>query len=696
MTGPVHFTQEGKVAILEIDNPPVNAISQAVRRALLDALMRADSDASVGAIVIAGAGSTFVAGSDITEFGKRPLEPHLPDVINRIEESGKPVVMAWHGNAFGGGCEIGLAAHRRIVARDGQVGLPDVKLGLIPGAGGTQRLPRLIGLPAALDMIATGRSIGAEEALAIGLVDEIVEGNPRARAITIAGELVGQMQPRLSLRPVPPTDSGAWEAMIAKVRREARGRHAPLRAIELVSQTLNMPFTTAQPIERATFFELMGSEQSLALRHIFMAERLVQKVPGINAADARRIDHVGIIGAGTIAAGIAIAFLDAGFSVTLTETSDAALKAGMERVEGLYARAFKSGRMDEAARMARLARLKPTTELAALAPCALVIEAMAEDMAIKLELLAKLEPVIAPDTLIATNTSYLDIEAMADSLNMPERFLGLHFFSPANIMKLVEIVRARRSSPATIASAMALSRRMQKIGVVCGVCEGFIGNRILAKFRAQCEFMLEEGALPQEIDAALEAFGLALGPFALQDLAGLDIAWSRRKRQAASRNPGERDVPLLERLCEQGRFGQKSGRGWYRYVDGRRQIDPETDALVRANASASGRTQRPFSSTDIQTRIVAAMVNEGAKIIEEGIASRPLEVDVVLVNGYGFPAWRGGPMQEADARGLSSVLASARETARRDGPAFSVAPLLEKLVAARSSFASLNAPLQDG
>jgi 3-hydroxyacyl-CoA dehydrogenase len=691
MSEVVRVSREGEVAIVEIDNPPVNATSQAVRRALLDAVQRAQSETETRAILITGAGRTFTAGGDISEFGKPAREPHLPDVINRIEESAKPVVVAWHGTALGGGCEIGLGAHKRIIRKDGLVGLPEVKLGLLPGAGGTQRLPRLIGPVAALDLIATGRMVGAEEALRLGLVDQIAETDLRGEGIALARSLIGQMQPRLSLRTTPAAEPEAWQAMVDRVNREAKGRIAPQRAIELVSQSLTLAFGIAQANERRAFFELMSSDQSLALRHIFSAERESGKRPELSAARVRDINHIGIIGAGTMGSGIAVAFLDAGFRVTLVEADEASLQAGIERVNGLYQRAIRSGRIDEATRLARLASLQPTTEMARLAETGLVIEAIFEDMAIKLELMRQLGRHLPAGTLVASNTSYLDLEQMAEALPYPERFLGLHFFSPAHVMKLIEVVRTARSSPETLATGLAIARKLKKIAVVTGVCEGFIGNRILAKFRAQCEFMLEEGALPREIDAAMEAFGLAMGPFAVQDLAGLDIAYARRKRLAATRSPDERDVPLVDRLVEEGRLGQKAGRGWYLYENGRRIADPAVEATIRMHAAGSGRPQRNFNAADIQNRIVAAMVNEGAKILGEGIASRAFEIDLVLVHGYGFPSWRGGPMHYADRVGLKNILSIARTAAMRDGKGFEVAPLLEDLAQSQRRFADLDA-----
>ena len=686
----IHLHQKGRVTVLEIDNPPVNATSQAVRQGLLAAILKLDADAGTGAIVICGAGRTFTAGGDITEFGKPPRLPHLPDVVTRIEACSKPVVVAWHGTALGGGCEIGLAAHRRLIAPTGMVGLPEVKLGLMPGAGGTQRLPRLIGAVTALDLIASGRMVSAAEALALGLVDGIAEGDLREEAVALADSLIGQPLERLSARPVPARDNTAWTAMVAKVKKEAKGRTAPLKAIELVELAMATPFIEGQPRERTAFFDLMGSPQSKALRHMFLAEREAGRVPELAGITPRKVTSVGVIGAGTMGSGIAVAFLDAGFKVTLMEANEDALQAGLDRVNGLYLRSIKSGRIDETIRLERLSRLTPTTDMTTLASTDLVIEAVFEDMAVKLDLLGRLGKALPVETIIATNTSYLDLEVMADALPAPERFIGLHFFSPAHVMKLLEIVRARRTSKEVLATGLAVGKQLKKIAVIAGVCDGFIGNRMLARYRAQCEFMLEEGALPQDIDAALEAFGFAMGPFAVQDLAGLDIAWARRKRLAATRDPGSRDVPLVDRLCEQGRFGQKAGKGWYGYVDGKRQVDPEIDALVRAHAASTGRPQRSFTAAEIQSRVLTAMINEGAHILGEGIAGRPLDIDLVLVNGYGFPTWRGGPMHYADEIGLAGVLAAAEAIAARDGKAYAVAPLLSKLATTGQSFASLN------
>ena len=688
--GPVRLLMVDRVAVIEIDNPPVNASSQAVRAGMLAALESAEANPEVEAMVIAAAGRTFVAGADITEFGKPPLEPLLSNVLNRIEAAAKPVVVAWHGTALGGGCEIGLAAHARIIDAKGMIGLPEVKLGLLPGAGGTQRLPRLAGLANAIEIMASGRMVPAGEARALGIVDAVAEGDLRGAAIALARQLAHQPIRRTSDRAVPQEDPDALGEVEGKVRKEARGRIAPPRIVEIAKLASLLPVAEALPFERKAFLELVASDQSRALRHAFFAEREVAKVRGIEGVAARPLRQIGVIGAGTMGAGITVAFLDAGFQVTVIETSEEALARGRERISGLYDRSIRSGRLTEETKAARLSRASFASSLDSLADADLVIEAVFEDMDVKKRLLANLETVTRPDAVLATNTSYLDINEMASGLERPHNVLGLHFFSPAHVMKLLEIVRAAKTAPDVLATAIAVGKALRKVAVVCGVCDGFIGNRIMARYRAQCEFMLEEGALPQDIDAALEAYGFPMGPFAVQDLAGLDISWARRKRLAPKRSADERYVPVADRLCELGRFGQKTGKGWYLYVNGKRQPDPEVEALILAHSAAKGITRRAISAGEIQERVLATMVNEGTKIVAEGIAQRPLDVDVVLMNGYGYPAWRGGPMHEADRIGLPAILKILKPMQGRDGPGFVASQLLIEIAAEGGSLAQLN------
>jgi 3-hydroxyacyl-CoA dehydrogenase len=647
---PVSWSVADGVALIVIDNPPVNATSRAVRAGLLSAVESAEAEPAAVAIVITGAGRTFTAGGDITEFGRPPLEPHLPDVLDRIESCAKPVVVLWHGTALGGGCEIGLAAHRRLMLADARAGLPEVKLGLVPGAGGTQRLPRLVGQAAAVDLVTSGRMVSAAEALSLGLADRIIAGDLAAGRVAASAEalsLAGSPVRRTGALPRPPATAASAAAADVALRR-ARGLRAPAEAIRLVTLAGETGIAEGRAEERRTFLALIAGEESRALRHLFLAEREAHKVPGLAGVSPRPVQRVGVIGAGTMGSGIAVAALDSGLAVTVIETSPDALEKGGARIAALYDRSVRSGRIDEGVKAGRLARLTLATDLAALADADLVIEAVFEDMAVKRALLPRLEAAVAADAIIATNTSYLDIDRMAESLARPHRFLGLHFFSPAHVMRLLEIVRAARTAPETLATGLALARRLGKTAVVAGVCDGFIGNRILASTRVTVESLLAEGAVPEEVDAALEGFGFAMGPFAVQDLAGLDIAWARRKALAEEGRIGRFASPLGDALCALGRFGQKTGAGWYRYQDGKRLVDPEVTALVRARQPAGARAVPPQVIVD---RVLAAMAEEGGRIVAEGIAARPGDIDLVLVNGYGFPAHRGGPMFQAGLAG---------------------------------------------
>lgn len=692
MGGQVHRTNIDRVAILEIDNPPVNAMSQPIRRALADHVARADSEPEIGAMVILARGRTFVTGIDLTELGQKPRDPGIAEVVDRIEAASKPVVVAWHGTALGAGCEIGLAAHRRVMGRQSRVGLPDIRLGLVPGAGGTQRLPRLIGLPAALDLIATGRVIDAMEAFGLGLCDEVTDGDLRDAALKAARALIGKMQPRLSLRPPNPPEPGQWDAMVERVRREARHRIAPLRAIELVGQTLTTPYAIGGAAERRAFLELTASDQSRALRHLFFAERALRKRPELAEIRPRALARIGIVGSGSAATGIAATLAERGLAVTLVETAEGGLQAARERVAALIARGIRSGRVPEAARQDIAARLSFQGDLAAIAGCDLVIEAIFDDLALKRDLFERLEEILPPQALLASASPISDHSAIAGQLAHPGRYLAMHFLAPAPAMRIVELGRTRQTRPETLAAAYALLDRIDRMAIPCLATEGLVGSRIVARFRAQCDFMLEEGALPAEIDRALEAFGLPIGPFAAQDLAGLDIAWARRKRQAESRPSGERDVPILDRLCERGHFGQKVGKGWYRYRNGQREPDPDVEALIRAHAASTGRRRQAFTADAIQLRVLAAMVNEGSRLIEAGIVARPAEIDLLMVHGHGFPAWRGGPMQEADARGLRVIQSAIEASAQRDGTGFEACRLVAELIASGRTFAALNRP----
>lgn len=665
---PVRLTPSFPIALIEIDSPPVNATSQAVRAGLLAAIEDVDRDARIEAVVLACAGRTFVAGADIREFGQPPREPHLPDVIDAIENCSKAIVAAIHGTALGGGCEIALACHARIAEPGASLGLPEVKLGLVPGAGGTQRLPRLVGLDAALELVSTGRNVKAEEALRLGLIDRIATKDLRQKAMGFARELIGKPIRRTGKQSVVGMEASAAAAKLAEVNRKARGAQAPGKAAELVLLAANLPLKDGMARERETFLALRSSDQSAALRHAFFAEREVTRVPGLEGVAPRSVQKIGVVGAGTMGSGIAIAFADAGFDVRIVETSEQALAAGQARIADVYDKQVASGRLTADVRDERLAMIGYGVGIDTLSDRDLVIEAVFEDLAVKQSLFRALDAVLRPGTILATNTSYLDISLIGDATSRPSDVVGLHFFSPAHVMKLLEIVRTEKTAADVVATGLDIAKRLRKIPVVCRVCDGFVGNRILSRYRLQAEYLLEEGALPHEVDAALETFGFPMGPFAVSDLAGLDIAWARRKRLAPTRDPRERYVDIADRLCEAGRFGRKTGAGWYRYEGGKREVDPVVTALVEESSQRHGLTRRPISPEEIQARIRAAMVNEACKILDERIVERPLDIDVVMMHGYGYPAWRGGPLFEADRVGLEAILGQVKERAAQDGP----------------------------
>lgn len=649
-TARITYEIRDRVALVGVDHPPVNAASQAVRAGIVAAMARAGSDDGVDAVVLHAHGRTFTAGADIREFGKPPAAPILFEVCFAIEDCPKPVVAAVHGTALGGGCELALAAHARVAAADAKFGQPEVNLGIIPGAGGTQRLPRLVGMLRAIEMNASGKPIGASEARALGLVDAIAEADLLAAAIAHARSLVGTPPRRVRDLAVPAFDRAEAEAAIAEIEKKARGQISPGEAARMTLRAADLPFAEGQAAEREVFLRLVASDEAAALRHVFFAEREVARVAKTDGVAPRPVTSVGVVGAGTMGAGIAVAFVDAGYAVTVIETTEDFLAKGRERIGEVWGRAVASGRLSEEARAAKLASMTFATDLGALATADLVVEAVFDDREVKRDLFARLSAVVRPDCILATNTSYLDPNDLAAVVARPERFVGLHFFSPANVMRLTEVVDCRATSAETLSTALAVTRRLKKLAVVTGVCEGFVGNRIWARFRREAEYMLEDGALPQEIDAAMEGFGLAMGPFAVFDLSGLDIAWSLRKRKAATRDPAERYVDIADRLCEAGRFGRKTGRGWYAYPEGKKTVDPEVTALIEAEAARKGITRRNFTAAEIVDRLVATMAAEGEAILAEGIAARASDIDLVFLNGYGWPARLGGPMFQAAKR----------------------------------------------
>ncbi|WP_284079169.1 3-hydroxyacyl-CoA dehydrogenase NAD-binding domain-containing protein [Herbaspirillum aquaticum] len=700
-TPPVHLAREGAILVVTIDNPPVNALGVAVRRGLMSAIEEGEADAGVAAILVTGAGRNFIGGADIREFGKPPQSPLLTELCNRIEACSKPVLAALHGAALGGGLEVALAAHYRVALGNARLGLPEVQLGLLPGAGGTQRTPRLIGAQAALDMMLTGRHLGAKEALSLGLVDQLVEGDSadhaRAAGLRELQALLDKHAPvRRSRDGKGLADTAATQAAIAAARAEAgkksRGLFSPHKIIDAVEAATTLPFEEGLALERQFFLQCLDSPQRAGLIHAFFAEREVQKAPETRNAQPRRIEQIGVVGGGTMGAGIAVAVLDAGLPVTMIERDDEALARGRGHVEKTYDAQVAKGRLTQEARDAVLARLHGSTRYEDLSAADVVIEAVFEDLNVKQAVFAELDRVCKPGAVLATNTSYLDIDAIAASISRPADVIGLHFFSPANVMKLLEIVVPRQVASEVVATAFELAKRLRKVPVRAGVCDGFIGNRILAVYRQAADALMEDGASPYEIDAAVHDFGFAMGPYQVVDLAGGDIGWATRKRRAATRDPRARYVHIADRLCERGWFGQKSGRGFYRYPDGPRSgaPDPEVLALIDEERARAGITPRSFSKEDIQRRYLAAMINEGANVVHQRIALRPLDVDVTFLYGYGFPRHRGGPMKYADMVGLPNVLADIRAFAAEDPLFWTPSPLLVELVERGANFESLN------
>ncbi|MBB3288000.1 MULTISPECIES: 3-hydroxyacyl-CoA dehydrogenase NAD-binding domain-containing protein [Rhizobium] len=633
-----------EILVVTIDNAPVNALSADVRAGLMAAFDHAEKDGTTRGIVLTGAGNSFIGGADIKEFGKPPVEPHLPDVIARIEAFAKPVVAAINGVALGGGLEVALACHRRLAAPTANLGLPEVKLGIVPGAGGTQRLPRLTGIAAAIDMIANARIVSAAEALTLGIVDGVAKGELIAEAITDAKTANAAPLRRTGSLTVPPEATDVIDKAASDALRKARGQHAPAEAIRLVRLAATVSLSEGLAEERRTFIALRDSEEAAALRHVFFAERAAGKIEELETVAARKIETIGIVGTGLMGSGIAVSALNGGFRVIGVEQTIDAADKGRERIAGLLDKAVQSGRLDAAGREDRLSRLTVTAEIQELAKADIIIEAVFDDLTVKTELFRRLDAIVRADAILATNTSYLDPDVIAAATQRPERVVGLHFFSPANIMRLLEVVKCKNTAPDVLATALALAKRLGKLPVVSGVTEGFIGNRIFSAYRREAEYMVEDGASPQEIDAALEAYGFPMGPFAVFDMAGLEIAWARRKRQAATRDPSERYVVIADRLCEAGRFGQKTGRGWYAYPDGKRTVDPEVAAMIEAARAEKGIVPRSFTAEEIVSRLLKAMATEGEALLAEGIAARASDIDLVMINGYGFPASKGGPM----------------------------------------------------
>ncbi|MCD0499276.1 3-hydroxyacyl-CoA dehydrogenase NAD-binding domain-containing protein [Achromobacter sp. MY14] len=697
--GAAHARRDEDILVITLDHPPVNALSADVRRGLADAIQAAQADPDVRAILLVGAGKNFIAGADIREFGKPPKPPALPDVCNQIEASTKPVVAALHGAALGGGLEVALAAHYRVALASAKLGLPEVNLGLLPGAGGTQRTPRLIGAAAALDLMLSGKHLSADAALRAGLVDALAEGNdPLTAGLAYTRQLLAQdagpRRSRDATAALADKAAALAEAAAAgeRIAKTLRGLYSPAKIVEAVRAAIEQPFDEGLRTERALFLQCLDSPQRAGLVHAFFAERETTKVPELKEGKPRALNKIGVVGGGTMGAGIAVSVLDAGLPVVMVEQDDAALERGRARVAQVYDLLLKKGRITAEERDARLARLTGATTYDALSDADLIIEAVFEDMDVKLAVFAELDRVAKPGAVLATNTSYLDVNRVATATRHPGNVLGLHFFSPANIMKLLEIVVGEQTAPDTVATGFELARKLRKTPVRAGVCDGFIGNRILAVHRQAADMMMEDGASPYDIDAAVREFGYPMGPYQMADLAGGDIGWATRKRRAATRDPALRYVQIPDRLCERGWFGQKTGRGFYLYPDGARVGTPDPDvlAIIDDERRRAGVTPRPFTHEDIQRRYLAAMINEAANVLDQGIALRPSDVDVVFLSGYGFPRHHGGPMHYADSVGLDRVLADIRAYEQEDPAFWKPSPLLVRLAESGRNFASLN------
>jgi 3-hydroxyacyl-CoA dehydrogenase len=682
----VTLAVEGDLGILSVNSPPVNALSQQVREGVKKGVEQAVADAAIKAIVLICEGKTFIAGADISEFGKPPQAPSLHEVEDTIENSTKPVIAAIHGTALGGGLEVALSCHYRVAVPSAKCGLPEVNLGLLPGAGGTQRLPRIVGPEAALDMVTSGRHIDAKTSHAAGLFDELVsEGELRKGAIAFAKKVVAERRPLKKVRDLNDKmiAARAKPEIFADFRkanaRKFRGFLAPEYNIRAIEAAVNKPFDAGLEIEREMFTELLNGTQSAAQRYVFFAERQVWKIPDVPDDTATvAIRKVGIVGAGTMGGGIAMNFANAGIPVTIVEMKADALERGLGVVRKNYERSTKSGKLTMADMDQRMSLLTGSLELEKLADCDLVIEAIFENMDVKKDVFGKLDRIVKQGAILASNTSALDIDEISTAVKRPEWVIGLHFFSPANVMRLLEVVRTAKSSNTVIATSMQLAKKIGKIAALVGVCPGFVGNRILYARTLQANAMLMEGAMPWDIDKVMYDFGLPMGPYAMSDLAGLDLGWIKEKSSSST---------IREVLCEKDRRGQKTGAGFYDYDEQRNsKPSPFTEQIIKDFAAKSGNVQRKISEQEILERCVYVMINEGAKILEEKIAIRPSDIDIVWINGYGWPVYRGGPMFYADTVGLKNVVARLEEYGPRLGKDFKISPLLKQLAAEGKRF----------
>ncbi len=696
----VTLRKEGEIGVITIDNPPVNALSPGVPEGIQAAIREVAKDDSIKAAVMIGAGRTYIAGADIKEFGKITSGQRggitLLPLLLEIEDCPKPVVMAIHGTALGGGLEVAMSGHYRVAVPSAQVGQPEVKLGIIPGAGGTQRLPRLAGVAKAVEMCATGDPIGAKDALACGIVDRIVEGDLLGGAVAFAREVLarGGRPPKTRERAGKLGDAQSNAAIFVAARetakKRARGQMAPLAAINAVEAATKLPFEEGCKREAELFRQCLFSDQSKALIHAFFGERTVAKIPDIPKDTAvLPIRRAAVVGAGTMGGGITMVYANAGIPVLMKEVSQEALDKGLATIRKNYAASVKKGRFTQQWVDERLALITPTLTYDGFDQADIIVEAVFEGMELKKKVFAELDRVARPDAILASNTSTLNIDEIASATKRPQSVIGHHFFSPANVMRLLEIVRGRETSKPVIATSMELAKKLRKVGVLVGNCRGFVGNRMFGPYRRESVFLVEEGATPQEVDRAMYDFGMAMGPLAVGDLAGLDVGWRIRLEYKHLEVAGVRYPAVEDMLCERGRFGQKTGRGWYRYDENRNpSSDSDVEKMAREYAAQAGIEQRKFAPEEIVERLVYALVNEGARILEEGMALRAVDIDIIYLNGYGFPAWRGGPMWYADTVGLKKVFERVQQLHKAHGYHWTPAPLLAKLAESGGTFAA--------
>jgi 3-hydroxyacyl-CoA dehydrogenase len=704
MANRVLIRESGDILIAEIDNPPVNALSAGVPEGLMAAVARASADPAIVATVVIGGGRTFVAGADIKDLERAAWDPAVepPDIhplLTTIEQADKPVVMAIHGTALGGGLELAMAGHYRIATPDARLGLPEANLGIIPGAEGTQRLPRLVGIERAIDLIVSGRLITAGEANAAGLVDRLAETDLLADAVEFAREMAsrGLSHPRASERQdkldALETQAPLFEAGRALAARIRRNQTAPLTALRAIEIASTRPFDEGRRKERELAIASVRSDQCRAMVHAFIAERAVSKVPGVtDVAGPIDVAEVAIVGAGTMGSGIAMACANAGIRVVLTDTGQDRLDAGLAAVRRNYESSIKRGRLTPAAVEERIGRISAAVGPAACSTADVVIEAVFEEMALKKRVFAELDAVAKPGAVLGTNTSMLDVDAIASATARPESVVGLHFFSPAHVMRLVEIVRGGATSPAVLATALALAKRLGKVGVIVGNRTGFVGNRMMLPYMYEAQFLVEDGATPEQVDRVLTSFGMAMGIFAVDDLGGLDVAWRIRRELNQFSEPGDRKPLVADVLVELNRLGQKTGKGWYRYDGGRSPIpDPEVTAIIERVTASAGIRRRSVSDDEIRDRTLYSLINEGARLLEEGVAMRAADVDVIYLTGYGFPSYRGGPMFHADQVGLATILERIEQFHYELGQRWKPAPLLASLARAGSTFRAWDA-----